>query len=194
MARAGQLHSEDIKLEQKPTIILKKPAARRPSVIAKRGRVRADGAVEVESARADDREGEIIRPGKPEVPKEYLEKLAFMNEPVTIMLERSQDKNSATVFPVWVNGEKAPMLMPDGKWFAVGWLPVGEEITIKRSALEVILRCNITTVEANYTRTPDGDTDNFIKKFSSPIHAVSILEDKNPKGNEWARRVRRTAY
>ena len=42
---------------------------------------------------------------------DYLDELAFMEEPVTIRLEPSSDKNAAGAFPIWVNGKPAELGM-----------------------------------------------------------------------------------
>ena len=43
--------------------------------------------------------------------KDYLDELAFNEEPVTIRLEPSTDKNAATWFPIWVNGKGAEVFI-----------------------------------------------------------------------------------
>lgn len=186
MAR-GQMHSDEIKLEQKPTIRLVAPKRG----IKKGRRVAKDGVLETDDLK--DRSDTIVaEPRKGKFDKEYMEELAFMAEPVTIILNPSTSPNAATVFPVWVNGEKAPMLMPDGRWRRVGWLPVGEEITIRRDALEIIARAKINNISIEGTEA--GDERNEIRTFTAPVHSFSIIEDNNPRGREWLKRVRSNRY
>jgi hypothetical protein len=47
--------------------------------------------------------------------RDYAEALAFMEEPVTIRLQPSADKNAAMAFPFWVNGKHAEVFQ-NGRW------------------------------------------------------------------------------
>lgn len=195
MAR-GELHSDSIKIEQKPRIKITTPGSKR--TIKKQ-------PDEVQAG-PDDRDGDVVLVDaemQARVTKEYKEALAFMEEPVTIRLEPSTDKNSATVFPVWVNGKFAECWMNNGRhvgiedsgrWVAVGWLPVGIEITVKRKALEVIIRAKVDTVETDVIENPGQDPQNKVKRFTSAVHSFSIIQDKSPLGAAWVREVRRRNY
>jgi len=123
--------------------------------------------------------------------KDYLDDLAFMTEPVTIRLQPSTDKNAATAFPVWVNGKPAETFW-NGKWTETGWLPVSKTLVVRRSVLEVILRAKIDTV--NTQMQGADEPDNRILRFTTPIHSVSILEDRNPKGPAWVSEMTRRNY
>jgi len=125
--------------------------------------------------------------------QDYLDELAFNEEPVTIRLEPSTDKNAASWFPIWVNGKGAEILI-NGKWVEYGHLPVGQVITIKRKYVEVILRAKIDTVTTEVVETKDERSDNMenrVKRFTSALHSFSIIEDKNPLGVAWLREIRR---
>ena len=122
--------------------------------------------------------------------KDYLDELAFMEEPVTIRLEPSSDKNASTAFPVWVNGKPAEVHQ-NGRWDEIGWLPVGKVLIIKRKVLEVIIRAKVDTV---HTQIINGDSDrpnNVVNRFTSPVHSFSIIEDRNPRGAAWVTEIRR---
>src|SRR3954469_25540460 len=75
---------------------------------------------------------------------EYLDELAFMEEPVTIRIEPSNERNAPQVFPVWVNGKRAEVYQR-GRWEEIGWLPVATVLTVKRKVVEVIIRAKIDT-------------------------------------------------
>ena len=94
----------------------------------------------------NEREPIIIKAEKG-TSKSYLDELAFMEEPVTIRLEPSAEKNAPAWFPASVNGEGAEVLQPDGRWLhmAEGYLPVGRRVTTKRKYVEVLLRAKIDT-------------------------------------------------
>lgn len=121
---------------------------------------------------------------------DYYDELAFMEEPVTIRLEPSSDKNAPTSFPVWVNGQKAQVFQ-HGRWDEIGYLPVGVPLIVKRKALEVIIRTKIDTV---HTKVQDMDAErplNTVNRFTSPVHSFSIIEDKSPRGVAWMAELRR---
>lgn len=169
-----ELHTSDIGIQQKPDI--------------------ADGA--------DEREPEVVR-AEQVLDKEYFERLAFNEEPVTIRLEPTAEKNAPAVFPVWVNGRGGEVLMdrngqfvtPDdagGRWCVMTYFPVGQVLTTKRKYLEVIIRAKIDTVQTE-VKEIDGDNPfNNIKRFTSSVHNFSIIKDWNPvKGEAWLRELRR---
>jgi hypothetical protein len=142
-----------------------------------------------------DREGDVIMVDPSVASKDYAAELAFMDEPVTIRLEPSSDRNAIAVFPVWVNGRQAEIFQ-NGRWIEVGWLPVGREITVKRKVLEVIVRAKIDTVN-----TPSSDElamhanpDNKVRRFTSAVHSFSVIEDKSPRGAAWLSEMRRRNF
>jgi hypothetical protein len=69
---------------------------------------------------------------------EYLEALAFNEDPITISLEPTQEKNPPKWIECWVQGKGAEVLTADG-WQAWGYLPMGSLITTKRKYVEVLL-------------------------------------------------------
>jgi hypothetical protein len=121
---------------------------------------------------------------------DYADELAFMEEPVTIRLEPSAERNAVAVFPVWVNGKGAEILL-NGRWSEVGWLPTGRVITVKRKVLEVIVRTKIDTVRTEIREPESEHPHNKIERFTSAVHSFSILEDRNPKGIAWMTELRR---
>jgi hypothetical protein len=120
----------------------------------------------------------------------YFDELAFMEEPVTIRLEPSSDKNAAMAFPVWVNGKKAEVYQ-NGRWDEIGYLPVGRTLVVRRSVLEVIIRAKIDTVHTRIENMDSERPNNREDRFTSPIHSFSIIEDRNPRGAAWVTEIRR---
>jgi hypothetical protein len=120
----------------------------------------------------------------------YLAELAFMEEPITIRLEPSAEKNAAMCYPVWVNGKGAEVFQR-GQWQEIGYLPVGMEMIIKRKVLEVIVRAKIDTVMTHIV-DPTGELpNNTVKRFTSGVFNFSILKDDNPRGPAWLSEIRR---
>ena len=131
-----------------------------------------------------------IAHGKGKLSADYLAELAFNEEPVTIMLEPSADKNAASAFPIWVNGKRAEVYQ-NGAWQEIGYLPTGRELIVKRKVLEVIIRAKIDTVSTKILDENGERPNNIISRFTSPVHSFSILEDRNPRGPAWVAELRR---
>lgn len=121
---------------------------------------------------------------------DYLADLAMMEEPVTIRLEPSADKNAMTSFPVWVNGRGAQVFQ-NGRWIEIIYLPVGVPLIVKRSVLEVIIRAKTDTVHTKVVNMDAERPQNVVERFTSPVHSFSILEDNNPRGAAWVAELRR---
>ena len=121
---------------------------------------------------------------------DYLDELSFMEEPVTVRLEPSSDKNAATAFPIWVNGRMAEVFQ-NGRWFEVGYLPVGQMLIVRRKVLEVIIRAKTDTIHTKVQEMESERPNNVINRFTSPVHSFSIIEDRNPRGAAWATELRR---
>lgn len=122
--------------------------------------------------------------------QDYLDELAFMEEPVTVRLEPSSDKNAAGAFPIWVNGKPAEVYQ-NGRWDEIGYLPVGRTLTVKRKVLEVIIRAKVDTVHTQIQEMDSERPNNVVQRFTSPVHSFSILEDRNPRGPAWVSELRR---
>lgn len=155
------IHSDEVKIEQKAPII---------------------GDVKNE-----DRDSEVIVTDTP-LNKDYLDALAFGEDPVTIILNPSAEKNAATAFPVWVNGKGAEVFQ-NGRWDEIGYLPIGRSLTIKRKYLEVIIRAKLDAVTTVHDDATVEKPINRINRSTSSVHSFSILEDKNPKGGAWAQEM-----
>lgn len=164
MPSKPEMHSGDVKIDQMPPI----------DDISK-----YDGDVVVADAGIADRD--------------YLAELKFMSEPVTIRLQPSTDRNAATSFPCWVNGVPAEVFQR-GKWTQIGYLPVAQVLVVKRSVLEVILKAKVDTVTTQVVGQGDDSVDNRVNRFTTPVHSVSVIEDKNPKGGAWMTEIIRRSF
>lgn len=121
---------------------------------------------------------------------DYADALAFMEEPVTIRLEPSSDKNAAGAMPVWVNGRMAE-IHENGAWREIGYLPVGRALVVKRKVLEVIIRAKTDTIHTRVREMESERPNNVIERYTSPVASFSILEDRNPRGSAWVQELRR---
>lgn len=171
------LHSDDVKVEQRPDV-----------VIVKKNHDPREPLEKLE------REPEVVEAGENVLEdKAYTDELAFMEQEVIIRLEPSTEKNSPTVFPIWVNGKGCELKGADGRWYEVAWVPVGMDLTTKRKYLEVVVRAKIDTIETEIVERPTEDPENKIKRFTSPLHSFSIIHDPDPRGPAWIRELRRRA-
>lgn len=123
--------------------------------------------------------------------KEYADLLAFNEEPLTIRIEPSTEKNAATVHPVWCNGKGAECFI-NGRWREVTWLPVSTEIIIKRKYVAILAGAKVTSVTTEVIQRNE-DEENRIHRVTSPLLSFSIIEDKNPRGHAWLTELRRRA-
>jgi len=163
MARRA-LHSSDIQIEQKD-VISDDPQEREPEIVVAQ-----------------------------QLPnKDYLNELAFNEEPVTIRLEPSTDKNAATRFPVWVNGKGGEMFQ-NGQWQEIGYFPVGVNFITKRKYLAVIVGAKVDTLHTEVRESESETPNNVIQRFTSAVHSFSVIEDKNPRGAAWITELRRRNF
>lgn len=125
------------------------------------------------------------------IENEYLERLKMDNDPVTIMIAKGNEQKPALTVPVWVQGIGAEVLK-DGKWVQLGWLPVDIPVTTKRKFVEALARARPVNVDNEVIggMNPLGDLPkNQIRHTARALNQFSVLEDRNPKGGEWLRRL-----
>ena len=157
-----ELHTDDIKIDQKPAI----------------------------SGNPADRESEIINVDQ--IPnKDYLNELAFNDEPVTIRLEPSAEKNAPTAYLVAVNG-KGCEVFQTGRWREILYMPVGVVLITKRKYVAVLAGAKFDSVQTDVGEAGSSEiVRNNINRFTSAVTAFSIIEDKNPQGAAWLTELRR---
>lgn len=167
------LHTDDVKIEQQPVINLE--------------------TVDASPGRAP----EIIKADEANLKKDYLDELAFNEEPVTIVIDQSSEKNAPHAYYVAVNGRGAEV-QENGRWFERKWLMVNQPLTIKRKYVEVLLRSKTTRVETIVPNPGDSDLERYpggkLLRFTSGVCAFSIVNDKNPRGFDWAMKLRQQNF
>lgn len=137
----------------------------------------------------------VVEADRDALNKEYLKALEFAEEPVTIVISPSSDKDAPIWQECWVNGKGAE-IFANGKWMpnwpgtAPGYLPVGVELTTKRKYVEVMLRKRVDRVQTQHESPEQGvDPVNRITRQIVPQAMLSVVHDGNPKGSEWMRRI-----
>lgn len=121
---------------------------------------------------------------------DYTLALKMAEEPVTIMIEPSQEENAPIVVDCWVNGKGAEVLDPlSGKWMELGCLPIGGAITTKRKYVEVLARAKITNIRTAHDDMNVADPQNRVIRNTSRKSVFSVIHDANPKSREWLTRL-----
>jgi hypothetical protein len=105
---------------------------------------------------------------------DFLDALAFMEEPVEIMVAETTDENAENPVQVGVNGQ-----------FQVFWR--GVPTVTKRKFADALI------VKSHRVSTPEmtngsGERVRVIRRHAALKYPFSIMQDKNPKGTEWLRR------
>ena len=96
---------------------------------------------------------------------------AFMNEPVTIVVNPPQDPDDPMLVQVGVNGVNQ-------------FIPRGEPIAVKRKYVEVLARAKRT----DFKQTLDdrlGEAMNHLRSMHSLRFPFSVIRDPNPNGGAW---------
>jgi len=163
-----EIHTENTKVEQRP--------------------------INVDKALEQGRDPEIIQAGERVLEdQDWLDELKFNEEPVTIRLEPSADKNAASHHYVAVNGKGCEVWYENMKqWIETPYIPVGQMLIVKRKYVAVLVNAKIDTI------TTDVDTPSMVehvgnreRRFTSPVHSFSVIEDRNPAGAAWLSALRR---
>lgn len=117
---------------------------------------------------------------------------AFLNDPVKILIHRSNEKNFAPKCTdlVAVNGVPAEMLTEKG-WLRVGYLPRGKAIVVKRYVVERLAAARLEGFQTEVMQhNPNEDPINNINSNNTYTLPFSVLEDRNqPKGSEWLEKL-----
>lgn len=127
--------------------------------------------------------GNLIRPDEPEIMipdgptiDEYAKQLAFNEELVTVMVHETAEENAAPLVDVYVNG-------------VAQFFPRGEPVTCKRKYVEGLVRAKPTAISTDVRERNSENPQNVINRRSALRYPFSVIEDKNPNGAAWLRKV-----
>lgn len=158
--RKSELDSRSIPIPQKP--VLKMPGI--------------DESVE--------RDSPIVQVETP-LMNDDLAKLAFAEEPMTILIHRSGEKFAPrSTDYIGVNGKGAEMLFKNG-WVPIGYLPRGQSVITKRKYVEVLAKSKTDHVTTSVIERDGEDPQNYVERATVTMTTFSVLKDDNPKGAEW---------
>lgn len=124
---------------------------------------------------------------------EYADELKFNEDPVTVILTPSQDRNAPKQLYCAVNGKGAEVWDERSKrWLEFKYVPVGRVLTVKRKYIEVLARSRADTFNTReVTPTPHANQDGFMLEVNTvPVAPITIRHDPaGAKGQEWFSRV-----
>lgn len=107
--------------------------------------------------------------------------LAFMEEPVDIMVHESTDPNAELIVDVYCNGVPQRFIR-------------GQAQTVKRKFVEVLSRAKQTSIQTETAaQDANGNVVNRINRHTALRYPFSIVFDANPNGRDWIKSVLREA-
>ena len=127
---------------------------------------------------------EIVLATPEQLQKDYAEHLAFLEEPVTIRVERTSEKFAPRVIDVWCNGKGAEVVI-NGRWVSVGVIPVGMPVTTKRKYVEILARAKHEAINTRVVDPEAEQPDNKVDSHVSSRAPFSVIEDRSPKAAAW---------
>ncbi len=120
----------------------------------------------------------------------YTQALLFAEEPVTILINKSQEKFAPLTVDCWCNGKGAEV-MADGKWVEFGWLPVERAVTTKRKYVEILARSKHMSINTVVGDINDESPKNEISRSNSLKAQFSIIGDTSPQAAAWIQSLMR---
>lgn len=130
-----------------------------------------------------DLDSGVIRPDEPKIMipdgpviDEYAKELAFMEEPVTIIVHETSNENEAPLVDVYVQGVPQFFIR-------------GEQCTVKRKYVECLVRAKPIAISTDVRERNSENPLNLIHKKSALRYPFSIVEDRNPNGPAWLRKI-----
>jgi len=107
---------------------------------------------------------------------EYAKALAFMEEPVTVLVHEAATDNETPLVDVYVNGVAQYFIR-------------GEPVTCKRKYVEGLCRAKPTHISTSVEERNSENPSNKVSRRSSLRYPFSVIEDKNPNGAAWLRKT-----
>lgn len=110
------------------------------------------------------------------LPESQADRLAFMEEPMTIRLEPSSERNAPRFASASVNGD-------------VKWVPVGVPVRLRRKHVEVLARAQPFSVRTDTGTAMEPNPHNRAIKTPFRRYPFTVLRDDNPRGAAWLNKV-----
>jgi hypothetical protein len=150
------------------------------------------GTLLTEGAAPIETEVQSIAMSEADAKNAYMDDLKFNEQPVTVVIPRSGERNAPNHVFCSVNGIGAEVLNPTTKqWMRWEWLPLGVVLTVKRKYLEVLARARkdtVTTREVNPFPLPNQDGF-VLERDTTQVAPFTVRHDPGgERGAEWYRR------
>lgn len=104
---------------------------------------------------------------------DYAKELAFMEEPVTVMIHESTDQNAEPIVDLYCNGVPQRFIR-------------GVPVTVKRKYVQILCDARQTSIQT-MTGVQGNQVINRINKHTATRYPFSVVEDQNRRGPEWLR-------
>jgi hypothetical protein len=108
--------------------------------------------------------------------KKKAEALAFMEEPVEVMVHETADKNAETIVEVFNSGRRQMFIR-------------GQVQTVKRKFVEVLARAKHTVYRQERYKDHEGNDAIRNIPMTALRYPFSIVSDTNPKGRDWLKKI-----
>lgn len=113
---------------------------------------------------------EIVVVGEGPSMNSYAAELAFMEEPVEVMVHEAQGENPDLIVDLYCNGVPQRFIR-------------GQAITVKRKYVEILANARTQNMKTNINREGDN-VYNRVSKHTS-LRYPFVMNDPNPKGQAW---------
>ena len=136
---------------------------------------------------------------KPEIQasaqKEYFEQLKFNEMPVSIQVSVSQQGDTPETYVYCGNNGKGIEVMIDGKWVAMGYIPVDQQLTTKIKYAELLLQSTEISIAGDKKGGQGAhDVSDFqsLRRRENRRYSVSVAFPQDRRYQEWYNRVSAT--
>lgn len=147
-----------------------------------------------QTMRDGDSRKEVVRADLSMMDPDYLARIAFMEEPVEIEIHASGAENPVDSYFCAINGVGAEVLMEDGQWMSITWVPVGVKMTLKRKYVGVLAGSKLTNVRTEIKDEHADRPRNLTHKTTSGMCNFTVHTDPNPRGAAWLAETRRRHF
>lgn len=153
-----------------------KRAVLKPEITSDRFETPSLPDVDLSLGRVITQDNSIDLPDGP-LQSDYVKELAFMEEEVTVMVNETNDENEIPMVDIYVNGR-------------VQYFPRGVAVKCRRKFLEGLVRSKPVNVRCQAVVPGAGQEPvNKVSRTTAIKYPFTVIEDKNPNGNAWLRKI-----
>lgn len=105
--------------------------------------------------------------------KKQLDEMAFMEEPMRVMVHESADENAQPIVDIYCNGTPQRFIR-------------GVDQVVKRKFVQILINARTTNIKTR-TGVEGGNVINQLTRHTAVRYPFSVIEDRNPRGAAWLR-------